>query len=163
MDFNSSYGSSSTSESDSLPVSSAAQSTKVLWEPIKTPKKWKWKKFFHTMRFYILPARQCITTHKWIQTGLRNMCPLPSIFLDPSLDGIVNSPARRKPKNPVQDTAQSMNLTRWGEGDNHTGFKFTRAWMVIGNLGSVGLVLCFKVFDDWEHVFQQGHVALCLV
>ena len=37
------------SESDSLPVSSAVQSTKLLREPIQTTEKWRWK-FFFTLR-----------------------------------------------------------------------------------------------------------------
>jgi len=41
--------SSSVSESDSLPVSTAVQSTKVLQEPIQTTEKWWWKNFPHVL------------------------------------------------------------------------------------------------------------------
>jgi len=37
-----SMASSSISESDSLPVTSAVQNAKVLWEPIQTTEKWRW-------------------------------------------------------------------------------------------------------------------------
>jgi len=53
----------------------------------------KVKKIFHascgligTTRLYTLPSPVHIATaHKWIHTALHTMCPLPSIFLDPTL------------------------------------------------------------------------------
>jgi len=68
--------SSSTSESDSLPVSSAVQSTKVLRDPIQTTEKWRWK-FFCTlcgeisaMRLYALPSAVAVALQNcFIQVG----------------------------------------------------------------------------------------------
>ena len=83
--------SSSTSKSDSLPVSSAVQSTKMLWEPIPTMEKWRWKDFsaLHadgsTLHASMHCLWQCPYHNKIASYGPAHYVHPPSTFLDPPL------------------------------------------------------------------------------